>query len=392
MNEWRISSVQAADEGRRLDVRFQAGSAGHNVYFQSRGDALTGQAEFLVAAVLLPAMTTGGVLRIDGEISARFLANLPAIQKIYRGWNRSLRPVNLVGCSPVVRAARPETRVAAFFSGGVDSFYTLLKHREEITDLIFVRGFDNIGLDNTAFYERTSENIRKTASRMGKRIVEIETNLRPFLDACVDWGHFGHGTMLAAVGHLLSASFRRIYIASAFAYSALFPWGTHPELDPLWSSESLEFVHDGCEAARVEKVALLATSDAALQNLRVCWNPLRGERNCGRCEKCVRTMINLHVAGALERCTTFDSPLDLNRVARMTAETEGSRTFVLENLRALEGRPADEALCRSLRESLKPPSWSRKLRQYARRRTAQHPVLQNLLRRGYLRLATFSGR
>ena len=39
---------------------------------------------------------------------------------------------------PVDRASG----VACFFSGGLDSFHTHLKHREEVTHIIFVYGFD----------------------------------------------------------------------------------------------------------------------------------------------------------------------------------------------------------------------------------------------------------
>ncbi len=49
--------------------------------------------------------------------------------------------------------------IACFFSGGVDSFYTLLKHREEITHIIFVHGFD-IALED--------HSLRAQASRMAR--------------------------------------------------------------------------------------------------------------------------------------------------------------------------------------------------------------------------------
>ena len=39
-------------------------------------------------------------------------------------------------------------------------------------------------------------------------------------------------------------------------YAHLGPLGSHPLLDPLWSSEDVELVHDGCEATRLDKLAL----------------------------------------------------------------------------------------------------------------------------------------
>jgi CubicO group peptidase (beta-lactamase class C family) len=71
---------------------------------------------------------------------------------------------------------------------------------------------------------------------------------------------------LAAIGHLLAPAFERIYIAASVNYRDLFPWGTHPLLDPLWSSELLEFVHHGCAARRIEKLRFIAGFDAAVNN------------------------------------------------------------------------------------------------------------------------------
>ena len=63
-------------------------------------------------------------------------------------------------------------------------------------------------------------------------------------------------------------------------------FGSHPLLDPLWSTETLAFVHDGCEANRMEKVRRIAESPLLLEGLRVCVDD-RGPDvyNCGSCWK-----------------------------------------------------------------------------------------------------------
>ena len=52
-------------------------------------------------------------------------------------------------------------------------------------------------------------------------------------------------------------------------------------------------IHDGAEARRCDKLRRLAESAPALKGLRVCWQD--AGFNCGRCEKCLRTMIALHL-------------------------------------------------------------------------------------------------
>ena len=104
-----------------------------------------------------------------------------------------------------------------------------------------------------------------------------------------------HGAGLAAVAYALAPVHRKVIIASSYASADLHPWGSPPLLDPLWSTESLEIVHDGGET-RLEKLRGLAGHPEGLALLRVCWENA-DENNCGRCEKCLRTMLELRALG-----------------------------------------------------------------------------------------------
>jgi len=152
------------------------------------------------------------------------------------------------------------------------------------------------------------------------------------------------------VALLLSDQMRTVYVAASHSYRDLLPLGSHPILDPLWSTETMEIVHDGCEATRPEKVARLATCDLALKTLRVCWENRDGAYNCGKCRKCLSTMVNLHLVGALSRCATFARPLDLRAVSRITPSRS---TFALlaASLDMTE-RSGDTAVVRALRDCL----------------------------------------
>jgi len=277
-----------------------------------------------------------GTLRVEesgSRASDKLLTGLATIQAIYRTWDPTLTSVDTPGVTRAVREPQGE-RVAAFFSGGVDSFYTLLQNEAEITDLVFVHGLD-IPLDAHELRQKSADHVQRVARDFGKGVIEIETNIRRLLDEFVPWGVFGHGSALAAIAHQLDRRVKRILIPASYTYAHLFPWGTHPVLDPHWGSEALTFVHDGCEATRVAKVGRIAASGIALDRLRVCYKNPNGAYNCGECEKCVRTMINLQVNGALERCPAFATPLKLKNVRKMDARRESTRAFVSENLQAL---------------------------------------------------------
>ena len=361
-----VTSIDSSHEGGLIETEFQIGSRKHSVYFKSNDIALTGNVEAFLTAALLPCMREGCTLVTKEKVSQRFLKAIPEIMNIFCNWEPLLHKIQVKNAIPVTKAPSKEHRIGAFFSGGVDSFYTFLKHRDEVTDLILLHGFD-IKLSDHSLSKRTSEMIRKVASGFGKRVIEVETNLGAFVIKYGDWGRLSHGTVLAGVGHLLFPHFSRIYIASSYSHDTLFPWGSHPDLDPLWSTESLEFIHDGCEASRIDKVALLAHSDIALQHLRVCFRSASTALNCGQCEKCLRTMLNLAAVGALDRCTAFETPLDSRNVRKIAIYDEHTRIFVQENLKAFEKKQGDEELCEALRYILNRPAWRTNLLRRFRR-------------------------
>jgi hypothetical protein len=338
------------EERHVVSAHVQVGQNDYDVWYQVTGGPLGNGAETFLAALLLPAMKVGGPLRLPGEISPRLLHALPTIQDIFRTWCPDLQKV-VVESQPKVPAKRQtDGAVASFFSGGVDSFYTLLKHRDEITHLIFVHGFD-ILLEDKALRETVAKVVRNVASEFKKQLIEIETNIHVISDPHLSW-EFYHGPALASSALLLAPQFKKIYIPSSHSYSQLFPWGSHPIVDPLWSTEELEIVHDGCEASRVQKVLQVASSDVALRTLRVCWENRYGAYNCGECDKCLRTMVSLQIAGALDRCATFDRSLDLTVLARLCLPDENSRGFMQENLVVLSARNSDEQLVQALRDCL----------------------------------------
>jgi hypothetical protein len=172
---------------------------------------------------------------------------------------------------------------------------------------------------------------------------------------------------MVSVGHLLSEHFSRFYIAAAHSQDELLPAGSHPRIDPLWSTERLEFIHDGVEATRLEKITLISRYDVALKTLRVCYLNPKGAYNCGRCEKCLRTMIGLQLCGVLDRCTTFEEKLDPRRVAKLELISEDAQIYARQNLRALQTSGAYPELEEALRTALERPIWKLRLKKSMRK-------------------------
>jgi len=246
-------------------------------------------------------------------VSPRLLSNVPRLQELYchgdRHNPRTYRKYGLhtiaVEADVAVRPSSDDRGVAAFFTSGLDSSYTAVKHRDEITSLVFVEGFDVSLFASDRLRHNVRDGVRRGAAKLGLPLVEVRTDIRFFAEEFVRWGDY-NGSALAAVALLLRDSFRKVYLPAGVTYSHLQPTGTHPLLDPLWGTEDVEIVHDGCEANRLGKIEVIAARmPALLRDLRVCLENTDDAYNCGRCRKCVLTMTALRLAGAAHLCKTL---------------------------------------------------------------------------------------
>ena len=304
-------------------------------------------------------MSRGWTLECEAPVSPMWLQATGQIQDIIQLWLPEFQRIEVKAVTQSLHPTR--TAAGTFFSGGVDSYYTYLKHEQAISSLIFVTGFD-IPLHKTALAQRVSAEISKTAKALNKHLIEVKTNLREFCDRFVAW-RFYHGAALASVAHLLTQKVGSVYFAATHTYADLFPCGTHPLLDHLWSSEALKIIHDGCEATRFQKVARLAQSEVALQSLRVCYRNKADELNCARCEKCLRTMISLAAVGAMDRCNTFALPLHPRRVGQLRlGDQPRLLVYVQQNLNALQERQDQPHLVKAVRQSMRRPGLFRRFK------------------------------
>lgn len=349
--------------GSRIDYDLQLAELRYRVYFDCAHVELTTDCESTLAMLALGAMSLRRELQVVGPISPRYLDNQRQLMQVFGGWFERYRPVPIVAST--LREGCPAKagtgRVGCFFTGGVDSFYTFLKHRDEITDLVFVHGYD-VDLDDRMRREQVSAMGRALEQACGVRFIELETNaIRLFRDFG-RWGAHAHGYGLGSAARHLAGYLRRIYIPSSFATAELMPWASHPLTDPLFSDERLEVIHDGCEAGRVDKIRALAGDPLALEHLRVCWERVEGRYNCGRCEKCLRTMTSLQALGVLGQCATFPAQVESRQVRELVIHDPSLATFAHDNLRLLQAcGQGESALAQAWREVLERPQWRNRM-------------------------------
>jgi hypothetical protein len=293
----RIGAPVAERNGATWRIAARVDDA--EVWFESEEIELTASAEALVSAFLIPSMAAGRRLVCEAPLAADFVDHLPTVMSLASRWWRYpvLPPVLPTEGSAV--PARDSSSVALCFSGGVDSFHSLLRGPRRLGLLVLVHGFD-VQLTDSARASQMAEMTKQVAAATGATGAVIRTNLRrhPLL-VSERWSR-DHGGALAAIGHLLPAPTGHLVISSSYPRKLNRPWGSHWDLDPLWSGAGLTVQHYGEELFRIDKLASIGREPLVRKHLRVCWRQPNELPNCSRCTKCVRTRILLSAVGALD--------------------------------------------------------------------------------------------
>lgn len=319
------------------------GDGPFDLWFRVQGAKADLGPDALVVAALPIAMAEGKDVEVD-RLDPVLADGLPAWQDVFASWY----PDRLQRIAVRGRTSRPPRRakgVGCFFTGGVDSFHSVLANRDRLTHLVFVHGFD-VPLEGLPdLRAEVTTRVRQAADELGLPLIEVETNLHDLSDTRRSpWGTTYHGVALAAVGHLLAGTLGELVIGATHSYEDLFAYGSHPLTDPLLSSSRVTFTHHGCEADRVEKTVHCATSDVAMRHLRVCWENRDGTYNCGTCKKCLRTMIALRIAGKLEACETLPHEIDLDAVRALPLGDRNTWARHAELIRHLRAEGDDPEL------------------------------------------------
>jgi len=259
-------------------------------------------------------------IRVDDALCPLLHDGIRTATRILAGWYGGSSEVLLEAAKGFRAFPTRAPRAGLFLSCGVDSLHALLTNRRifsadhpsafrdavHVPFFSFPDPFPDERARDVASRQRTAlETLRK---RTGLDLCVVETNasaVEPDFSLHVLQSH---GASLIAAAHVLSARVGAVSIASSFdAPRALRPYGSHPVLDSAYGSSGLAVSHEGIGYTRFEKVRELAGWEPARESLLVCFEgPLPGGRlNCGRCEKCLRTMTALSIVGGLERFAVF---------------------------------------------------------------------------------------
>lgn len=208
--------------------------------------------------------------------------------------------------------------IATGISCGVDSLYTIMEHTDKVTDgfklnhLVFLdAGAHHFGSKDKwdTLYRGRLDNAIKFSTEMGLPLIEITTNLPEVLEKYSFYDHIEqHTYMMLSCILMIQRGVSRYYYSGGYPYNQFNcnlldnePLGcAHYDPIILWcaSNANIEFFSAGGSVNRFEKIKALRHFRLAEKYLNVC---VQSIKNCGKCFKCKRTLLELDAAGIINK-------------------------------------------------------------------------------------------
>ncbi len=278
---------------------------------------------FMVGAAVAAMWNGEDRMELEDGVDPQLRSRLIMAMRLLSHWHKSpLRPVKID--APEAKHPMPHTAqstTALFISGGVDSLAALYwnARQYQIGDprrvgvAFFVHGLD-VGdpnkQDQPGLWELGIQTISALCQELEVELVPIKVNLRNLAKNWRFYAKWQFASLLSAIAHTASSRIHRCIITPDHALEYIQPpHGSHPWLNSYFGADFLEITTGDMEQfSRLERVRILSQWPAALNSMRVCWDTdaiPEGHLNCGRCAKCIRTMLELLVCNKLTQSTAF---------------------------------------------------------------------------------------
>lgn len=251
------------------------------------------------------------------EVDKDFYESIPMLKEGYVNLYKNLDFMGRLFVENVVinNITTDNCRNMAFFSGGVDSFNTLINHIEEKPLLITLFGSD-ISLNDFGGQNNVKNHVERVAENFSLNCLFVNSNFRNFINYSAlgkiiyrkikdNWWHavqcgIGVISHAAPVAYLYCSKI--VYFASTYTVNDLkiVTSASAPSIDNHIKWADTVVMHDGFEFTRQDKIRNICNFarkfTANKISFRVCWES-SGGGNCNECEKCYRTMMGIIADG-----------------------------------------------------------------------------------------------
>lgn len=278
---------------------------------------------FLIAILLFAMEHNQDIKIINTPVSAKLLFNLtnyvlPTISKA----NPKYHQIEITA-----KTSSTNLKTAGYngtgISRGVDSFYTIMEHTLNCDESLKVNclTFFNVGShkdfggeEGRQLFQKRLKTSEKFAEANHYQFIWVDSNISEFVHQIFSDTYI-YRTASAVLA--IQKMFKNYYLSSSFPIYEIKIDETvleYPEIFHLamLGTENISFYSSGCTKGRQDKVNAIANYKPAQKNLNVCFED---EINCGKCEKCQRTIFGLYANNSLDSFNkVFDTEYFKNNI------------------------------------------------------------------------------
>ncbi|MDT8344877.1 MAG: hypothetical protein RQ752_10660 [Thermohalobaculum sp.] len=256
--------------------------------------------DFALFGLAALSMSDNIEITVDQPVSASAARQIAMLAHVYHAFALvNIAPLRLDLTNIVADPSPIATgRKIVCFSGGADSTAGAVEAvtRHGYTHALLIAGADYPSADHPGFIDLRVR-VGRMADRLGLGLVTVETDIRALR---VNW-RMTHALCIAMCLHAHGAVFDAGGFGadtSDLADLVCHPWGMSNGLIDTLGTALLPVDLFNRTLWRPERLARIISHDPALaRDLAVCWVDTRSSGNCGTCQKCLRTRMNLQSLG-----------------------------------------------------------------------------------------------
>ncbi len=274
---------------------------------------------------------SGKTYYIDA-LDEEFYHSMNTVKKVFKRmyprtkWNGELIPRKLVK-NTFTPQYEPDgrERIALLFSGGLDSVTSSLYHRDKKQLLVTLNGHWDLPLNDKELVRARNKELRAWGKKHGHDNTFIDSNYYEFLNRyeldhlsreISSWRIFtveGIGWAGVAAPVMALKGYQTLLHGSTITWEYNFPAAANPFIDDNIYFSGMRLKHDLFDMHRLGKCEYIAqlckTEGIERPYIRVC-EEKKVKNCCWRCQKCIRTIIELFVAGEDPRDYGFNCDVD----------------------------------------------------------------------------------
>lgn len=283
-----------------------------------------------IIAMLLPAIKFKQNIEVKAPMTANLYYNLvnvviPLMAQLY-GYDLSIEDCSrFLIVSETINTHFHPSAIATGCSLGVDSLTAIKQHMKlsnngsyKLTHLTYF----NVGAFGSSYDENTEQTLKREkqevsnfARKLGLPTVIVNSNIHNWYSTFKNFNH-SHTLRNMSVVLCMQKLFKNYFYASGYPIEdfkltkdlAYFETLLLPQI----STHCTSLISANANYSRIEKIKYIGNDQLATQNLYVClkeqiWNDRHvghleddGFRNCGKCEKCLRTLVILDALGLID--------------------------------------------------------------------------------------------